>query len=48
MHINRVLLDGTDVRCLDLEWLRSRFGYVSQVYICIYRYRYIHTCRNRQ
>jgi len=34
MYIYRVFLDGVDVRSLDLEWLRSRFGYVSQVHIC--------------
>ncbi|KAL3912323.1 MAG: hypothetical protein SGPRY_008374 [Prymnesium sp.] len=26
----QVLLDGVDIRTLDLSWLRSRFGYVPQ------------------
>jgi ATP-binding cassette subfamily B (MDR/TAP) protein 1 len=26
----RILLDGTDLRALDLRWLRSQIGYVGQ------------------
>ena len=26
----RIYLDGVDIRDLDVEWLRSRIGYVQQ------------------
>jgi len=43
IYIYRVFLDGADVRSLDLEWLRSRFGCLAGTDLRIYIYGYVFT-----